>query len=233
MAANGDNANSVNAQVNGSGPSTAAALQKTFVSVFHELCTKFGFGVAMYNLDSTTGEPHNKTFCISLTVNTLGITGIHSLFSRSYCCQKHRIIESLFCSARYWHDKNEGKAWCSTQNDAWDQEKNSGRRKLKWCPQRKTVELLWMVSVILCCCFLKCLLTCFVYRMQKYESLNDDEPLQPTQPTNAAGVLTSWLLTRHRALPVYRVLKTTGPSHSRIYWMSCKLDHRVTEGRVY
>ena len=40
----------------------SAAHEKTFVSVFHELCTKFNFGVPMYNLKKDFGEAHKKNF---------------------------------------------------------------------------------------------------------------------------------------------------------------------------
>ncbi len=53
----------------------SAAQEKTFVSVFHELCTKFGFGLAMYNLKDQQGEAHRKTFLMSLTVDMLGVSG--------------------------------------------------------------------------------------------------------------------------------------------------------------
>ncbi|KAI9560093.1 hypothetical protein GHT06_014103 [Daphnia sinensis] len=48
--------------------------QKTHVSLFHELCTKFDFGMPMYDLVEESGEAHQKNFQISLTVWTLGIS---------------------------------------------------------------------------------------------------------------------------------------------------------------
>ena len=97
---------------------------------------------------------------------------------------------------------------------------------------------------LMACCewFVKFLLISFLnldellfIRMKKYPTLNEENLPLPAaaEPTNASGILTSWLLTRHQSLPVYRVLKTTGPSHARIFFMSCKLDQHVTEGTRY
>lgn len=51
--------------------------QKTPVSIFHEFCTAFNFGLPLYNKIDESGEAHQKIFRISLTVNSLGITGKH------------------------------------------------------------------------------------------------------------------------------------------------------------
>ena len=55
---------------------SSAKQEKTFVSVFHELCKKFEFGVAKYSLVAEQGDPHSRTFLMNLTVDILGITGI-------------------------------------------------------------------------------------------------------------------------------------------------------------
>jgi hypothetical protein len=61
------------AQVSLREPSSAKK-EKTFVSVFHELCQKFEFGVAKFVAEQ--GDPHSLTFLMNLTVDILGITGI-------------------------------------------------------------------------------------------------------------------------------------------------------------
>lgn len=72
-------------------------------------------------------------------------------------------------------------------------------------------------------------------RLEKSGTLKDEDiPKPPTDPTqNPSGILTEWLLTRHSSLPDYTVVQTSGPSHSKTYFMTCKLGTRVTEGRVY
>ncbi|XP_057365609.1 interferon-inducible double-stranded RNA-dependent protein kinase activator A homolog [Daphnia carinata] len=58
----------------GDSSNEVAVAQKTYVSLFHELCTKFGFGMPMYDLVEESGEAHQKNFRISLTVWKLGIS---------------------------------------------------------------------------------------------------------------------------------------------------------------
>lgn len=60
----------------GDSANEVAVAQKTHVSLFHELCTKFDFGMPMYDLVEESGEAHQKSFRISLTVWTLGISVI-------------------------------------------------------------------------------------------------------------------------------------------------------------
>ncbi len=69
----------------------SAVQEKTYVSVFHELCTKFDFGVDMYNLVAEQGEPHSRTFFMNLTVDMLGISG-NPLIAINYR-KKSAIIE--------------------------------------------------------------------------------------------------------------------------------------------
>ena len=49
--------------------------EKTFVSIFHELCAKFGFGLPIYLLEKTRGKSPNQSFKMSLTVLLLDISG--------------------------------------------------------------------------------------------------------------------------------------------------------------
>ena len=84
MASNDSSANSVKAsesketEVEVRAPSPAN--QKTFVSILHELCTKFEFGLAMYNLDRQSGDAHSQTFWMTLTVSLLDLTSIISIY---------------------------------------------------------------------------------------------------------------------------------------------------------
>ncbi|EFX79329.1 hypothetical protein DAPPUDRAFT_244966 [Daphnia pulex] len=67
--------------------------------------------------------------------------------------------------------------------------------------------------------------------LEKLGTLKEGIPKPPTEPTlNASGVLSEWRFTRHSSLPEYRVVRTSGPSHSKTYFMTCKLSDRVTEG---
>ncbi|EFX79330.1 hypothetical protein DAPPUDRAFT_244967 [Daphnia pulex] len=67
--------------------------------------------------------------------------------------------------------------------------------------------------------------------LEKLGTLKEDIPKPPTEPTlNPSGVLSEWRFTRHSSLPEYRVVRKSGPSHSKTYFMTCKLSDRVTEG---
>lgn len=61
-----------------------AAIQKTHASLFQELCTKFDFGMPMYDLIGESGEAHKKSFRISLTVWILGISGMFTFINNSF-----------------------------------------------------------------------------------------------------------------------------------------------------
>ncbi|XP_046655542.1 RISC-loading complex subunit tarbp2-like [Daphnia pulicaria] len=165
-----------------------AAQEKTFVSVFHELCTKFDFGVDMYNLVAEQGEPHSRTFLMNLTVDMLGITveGIGLTKMQA----KHDAAYKMMFQIRETYRAGE------------------------------TLNNVPRVKLVNCCEWL-----------EKCGTLKEDIPKPPTEPTlNPSGVLTEWCLTRHSSLPDYRVVRTSGPSHSKTYFMTCKLGDRVTEG---
>lgn len=63
--------------------------QKTPVSIFHEFCTAFNLGLPLYNKMDESGEPHQKTFRMSLTVESLGITGNLHRFVKILLCIEH------------------------------------------------------------------------------------------------------------------------------------------------
>lgn len=50
--------------------------EKNFAGVFHDLCGKFRLGKPIYNLEKDLGNTPKKTFRMSLTVDTIGISGI-------------------------------------------------------------------------------------------------------------------------------------------------------------
>jgi hypothetical protein len=53
---------------------------QNFVTVFNSLCTKFNLVAVYNNVERDEGEAQQgKTFLISLTVETFGISGIYSM----------------------------------------------------------------------------------------------------------------------------------------------------------
>ncbi|XP_046651117.1 interferon-inducible double-stranded RNA-dependent protein kinase activator A homolog [Daphnia pulicaria] len=165
---------------------SSAKQEKTFVSVFHELCKKFEFGVAKYSLVAEQGDPHSRTFLMNLTVDILGITveGIGLTKMQA----KHDAAYKMMFQIRETYRAN------GTLNSV---------------PR-----------------------TVILSRLEKLGTLKEDIiPKPPTEPTlNPSGVLSEWRFTRHSTLPEYRVVRTSGPSHSKTYFMTCKLSERVTEG---
>ncbi|XP_046464431.1 interferon-inducible double-stranded RNA-dependent protein kinase activator A homolog A-like [Daphnia pulex] len=165
---------------------SSAKQEKTFVSVFHELCKKFEFGVAKYSLAAEL--PHSRTFLMNLTVDILGITvqGIGLTKMQA----KHDAAYKMMFQIRETYQAG------------------------------GTINTVPRVKLVNCCEWL-----------EKLGTLKEDIPKPPTEPTlNPAEVLTEWRLTRHSTLPEYRVVRTSGPSHSKTYFMTCKLSERVTEG---
>ncbi len=56
--------------------SSSTHSEKTCVTILHEMCKKFGFGVALYNLGRKSGKVPNETFWMKLTIKLLDISGI-------------------------------------------------------------------------------------------------------------------------------------------------------------
>jgi hypothetical protein len=52
---------------------------QNFVTVFNSLCTKFNLVAVYNNVERDKGEAQEKTFCISLTVESFNISGIYSM----------------------------------------------------------------------------------------------------------------------------------------------------------
>jgi hypothetical protein len=52
---------------------------QSFVSLFNSLCQKFRLVAVYNNVERDEGEAQERTYFISLTVETFGISGIYSM----------------------------------------------------------------------------------------------------------------------------------------------------------